>query len=60
MTRTEVNELYEESVWQIRLRVAIQLLPISGITHEQALAEADKFIELLQKENLQELKKKFV
>ena len=60
MTRTEINELYEESVWQIRLRIAISLLSVTGIGHERALEEADKFIELLQKENLQELKKKFV
>jgi hypothetical protein len=59
MTRTEINELYEASVWQIRLRVAMAVLVVPGVTQTQALDEADKFIALLQSEDLQELKRKF-
>lgn len=59
MNHKEINALYEQSVYEIRLRVAIALLPIEGLTHRQALQEADKFIELLQSENMQDIIDKF-
>jgi hypothetical protein len=51
MTKQDVNHIYEESVYQIRLRVAINLLAVPGISHNDALAEADKFVERLQDED---------
>jgi pyoverdine/dityrosine biosynthesis protein Dit1 len=59
MTHIQINELYEESVYQIRLRVAINLLAVTGVSHAQALEEADKFIALLQSEDFTDLKNKF-
>jgi hypothetical protein len=59
MNRTEINDIYEESVWQIRLRVAIGLLSVPNLNPDQCLAEADKFVELLQKESKQQLMDKF-
>jgi hypothetical protein len=44
MTRQDINHIYEESVYQIRLRVAISLLSVPGINQERALEEADKFV----------------
>lgn len=58
MDRVQINELYEESVWQIRLRVAIHLLSVPGLDQAGALKEADKFVLALLKENLDELKAK--
>lgn len=55
MTRQDVNHVYEESVYQIRLRVAIALLAVPGITHRQALNEADEFVRLLMSEDANEL-----
>jgi hypothetical protein len=59
MTRKEVNDLYEASVFQIRLRVAIQLLSVPGITPPQALDEADHFIKHLLTEEKDELIARF-
>lgn len=59
MNHIQINEIYEESVYQIRLRVAINLLGIPGINHDQALAEADKFVERLQDEDIDWLKNRF-
>jgi hypothetical protein len=51
MTKQDINHIYEQSVYEIRLRVAISLLAVPGITHDGALAEADKFIQRLQDED---------
>lgn len=55
MTKQEVNHVYEQSIFEIRLRVAISLLACPGITQEQALVEADKFVRLLLSEDADEL-----
>lgn len=55
MTKQDVNHVYEESVYQIRLRVAIALLACPGIDQITALSEADKFVQLLLKEDVQEV-----
>lgn len=55
MTRQDVNHIYEESVFQIRLRVAIALLACPGIDQNTALSEADKFVELLMSEDADHL-----
>jgi hypothetical protein len=44
MTKQDINHIYEESVYQIRLRVAMSLLAVPGISHDDALKEADKFV----------------
>jgi hypothetical protein len=44
MTKQDINHIYEESVYQIRLRVAMSLLAVPGINHDRALEEADKFV----------------
>jgi|AmaraimetP72IA01_FD_contig_31_6626180_length_632_multi_10_in_0_out_0_2 hypothetical protein len=59
MTNKDFHEAYGESVYKVRLRVAITLLPISGLTHRQALEEADKFVALLLSESMRELREKF-
>ena len=59
MTKQEVNHIYEESVYQIRLRVAISLLPVSGITIEEALQQADKFVHRLQDEDADWLQNRY-
>lgn len=56
MTKQDINHIYEESVYQIRLRVAIALLACPGIDQTTALAEADKFIERLQSEDAEWLR----
>jgi hypothetical protein len=59
LTKQEINALYEQSVYEIRLRVAIQLLTIPGVTAGLALSEADRFIRVLQNEEQQELRDKY-
>lgn len=51
MTKQDINHIYEESVFQIRLRVAIALLACPGINQDQALEEADKFVLMLMNED---------
>lgn len=51
MTKQDVNHIYEESVYQIRLRVAIALLVCPGIDQDKALEEADKFVLMLMNED---------
>jgi cupin superfamily acireductone dioxygenase involved in methionine salvage len=51
MTKQDVNHIYEESVYQIRLRVAMSLLAVPGINHDRALEEADKFVLRLMDED---------
>ena len=60
MTRVEFNKVYEESVFQVRLRVATSLLSVEGFTPQQALAEADKFVLVLLEEDEKELLRKFM
>lgn len=52
MTKQDFNHIYEQSVYETRLRVAIALLPISGISHEDALLEADNFVKRLLEEDM--------
>lgn len=59
MTKHEINELYEESVYQIRLRVAISLLGVPGLSLDNAFEEADKFVARLQQEELNWLRHRF-
>lgn len=59
MTKQDINHIYEQSVYEIRLRVAIALLACPGIDQDQALAEADKFIERLQSEDAEWLRKHY-
>lgn len=59
MDHKEINEMYEESVYQIRLRVAINLLSVPGVSHDDALAEADKFVKRLEDEDIDWLKNRF-
>jgi hypothetical protein len=59
LTKQEINELYEESVYQIRIKLAIQLMTIKGVTPRHALNEADEFIRILEGERVVELKNKF-
>lgn len=59
MTRQDINHIYEESVYQIRLRVAISLLAVPGITQDAALLEADKFVERLQAEDADWLRHRY-
>jgi len=58
MTHQQIRELYGESVYQIRLRVATSLLT-KGHSQEQALIEADQFVALLQSENVQDIIDRF-
>jgi hypothetical protein len=51
MTIQDCNHIYEESVYQIRLRVAIGLLAVPGINQDRALEEADKFVMRLLSED---------
>jgi hypothetical protein len=51
MTKQDINHIYEQSVYEIRLRVAINLLAVPGISHDDALKEADKFVARLQDED---------
>jgi hypothetical protein len=51
MTKQDFNHIYEESVYQIRLRVAMSLLAVPGISHDRALEEADKFVHRLLDED---------
>lgn len=51
MTKQDIQHLYEQSVYEIRLRVAISLLAVPGVTHDQALEEADRFVARLQEED---------
>jgi hypothetical protein len=51
VTKQDINHIYEESVYQIRLRIAINLLAVPGVSHNQALEEADKFVQRLQDED---------
>ena len=51
MTKQDINHIYEESVYQIRLRVAIQLLAVAGVDQDRALKEADKFVMRLMAED---------
>jgi hypothetical protein len=59
MTKQDVNHIYEESVYQIRLRVAIGLLAVPGINQERALEEADKFVMRLLAEDASWLLERF-
>lgn len=59
LTKKQINDLYEESVWQIRLRIAANLVHVQGVTHRDALDEADEFIKLLMSESIDELHRKF-
>jgi hypothetical protein len=58
MNKRDINELYEQSVYQIRLHVAIGLLVIPGIDARKALREADNFVEMLLSEDVNELKRR--
>jgi sRNA-binding regulator protein Hfq len=51
VTKQDINHIYEQSVYEIRLRVAISLLCVPGISMEAALEEADKFVMRLQDED---------
>jgi hypothetical protein len=51
MTKQDINHIYEQSVYEIRLRVAISLLAVPGINQDDALKEADKFVLRLQEED---------
>jgi hypothetical protein len=51
VTKQDINHIYEQSVYEIRLRVAIGLLAVPGISQDMALAEADKFVERLLEED---------
>jgi hypothetical protein len=53
MTKQEILELYGQSVYQIRLSVAMHAYLSIGA--RQALQDADKFIAALQAESHQEL-----
>jgi hypothetical protein len=55
MTKQEINHVYEKSVYEIRLEVAMRLISVAGVTQERAIEEADKFVALLQSEELGEL-----
>jgi hypothetical protein len=59
VTKQDINHVYEESVYQIRLRVAISLLAVPGVNHDRALEEADKFVERLQDEDYNWLVNRF-
>jgi pyoverdine/dityrosine biosynthesis protein Dit1 len=59
MTKQEVNEIYEASVYQIRLNVAAHLMAVPGITSVTALKMADEFVALIQSEDFEKLKAKF-
>lgn len=59
MTKQDVNHIYEESVYQIRLRVAISLLCVPGVTMDRALEEADKFVQRLQDEDVDWLQSRY-
>ena len=59
MTYQEFHEAYGTSVYKVRLQVAMSLLPLQGISHTQALEEADTFVHLLLKDSLRELREKF-
>lgn len=59
MTKQDINHIYEQSVYEIRLRVAIGLLAVPGISHEMALAEADKFVKRLLEEDADWLTSRF-
>lgn len=51
VTKQDINHYYEQSVYEIRLRVAIGLLAVPGIDHDKALEEADRFVERLCSED---------
>jgi hypothetical protein len=55
MTKQEINHVYEKSVYEIRLEVAMRLLSVAGVTQERALEEADRFVTLLQEEEYNSL-----
>jgi hypothetical protein len=59
VTKQDINHLYEQSVYEIRLRVAISLLAVPGINHDRALEEADKFVDRLQDEDTKWLMERF-
>lgn len=59
MTAQEINNLYGESVFQIRLRVALALLPVDGITICDALERSDAMINILLSEDADELKRRY-
>ena len=59
MTKQDINHIYEDSVYQIRLRVAIGLLAVPGVDHEKALEEADKFVLRLLSEDADWLTSRF-
>jgi len=56
MTKQEVLEIYGQSVYQIRLSVAMHSFIAKG---ETCLEEADKFVRALQSEDKLELIEKF-
>lgn len=51
MTIQDFNHIYEESVYQVRLRVAVALLCVPGVNQDRAIEEADKFVERLLDED---------
>ena len=53
MTKQEILELYGQSVYQIRLSVAMHLYLSKGA--RDALQDADKFVAALQAESHKEL-----
>jgi predicted Zn-dependent protease len=59
VTKQDFNHIYEQSVYEIRLRVAIGLLAVPGITADMALEEADMFVERLLKEDAHSLTHRF-
>lgn len=59
MTKQDVNHIYEQSVYEIRLRVAIALLACPGVDQDKALEEADRFVERLQQDDADWLRHRF-
>jgi hypothetical protein len=55
MTKQEINHVYEKSVYEIRLEVAMRLISVAGVTQERALEEADRFVLLLGEEEYNSL-----
>jgi len=54
MTKQQILDLYGQSVYQIRLSVAMHLY-CTAKNSEKALSEADQFVKALQEESRQEL-----
>ena len=55
MTKQQIVSLYGQSVYQIRLHVAMQLVAAKSMKPEDALSEADKFVYRLMEEDAAQL-----